>query len=291
MTQRIASTFKDPELEKRFQRDSYVIVPGFLNPAEIKQLNELFEGIHKPVDKFMWDSLYDIPVEMRGEVSSKILEVFAPKMEATFNDAKCPVGTIMSRTPNRTDAIMHTHRDYTILDEDVFEYRQVWCSLVDVNKDNGALFIIPGSHNKVSRILATLDVCKFREYGDKLLPYSKIIDAKAGDLVIYADRTLHGAFSNTTPNERPVVHFGFYPHAAQLYYFFRNKDLTGDTVEVYAVDDEFYTSQDSIINDPDARLKRPLGYPLIKVIDYPNVEYSDEDLRKIGTHEIEEALA
>jgi hypothetical protein len=62
--------------------------------------------------------------------------------------------------------------------------------------------------------------------------------AKAGDLVIYGDKVLHGSSNNLSSTPRPVVHFGLlHPEAKLLYYYLNNENRE---VTVYEVPYSFF---------------------------------------------------
>ena len=149
-----ASTFKDPALEQQIEENGYAIVPNFLNAEEVAFLKSYYESLHTHHDPNMnmWNSLWDVPSERRIEVSDTILKVVQPHMEATFDNWKSPVGTFMSKCRG-DQSICTAHRDYSILEEHKYQYRNLWVPLVDITEQNGALYVFKGSHKVFTNIL------------------------------------------------------------------------------------------------------------------------------------------
>jgi hypothetical protein len=86
---------------------------------------------------------------------------------------------------------------------------------------------------------------------DEIFPLKEVIAAKAGDCVIYTDKTLHGSFINQTSDSRPVVHLGaHHPSYELLYYFY---DEQTNEVRTYEVPADFYFHND--FSEPKERFK------------------------------------
>jgi hypothetical protein len=130
------------------------------------------------------------------------------------------------------------HRDYTTQDESRFQYRNIWVPLVDTTPENGALYALKYSHRLFDYPLPMFCKWPYIQHQELLFKHCEVIDAKAGDLVVYADRTLHGSFINQTSMPRPVVHFGLlHPEAGLCYCYLDEK--TNEVTE-YEVPISFY---------------------------------------------------
>jgi hypothetical protein len=75
-----------------------------------------------------------------------------------------------------------------------------------------------------------------------LFPLVETINAEAGDLVIYLDKTLHGSHINFSNASRPVVHFGILHPDVELQFY--NLDEKQENVKVYKVPSRFYFDKD-----------------------------------------------
>ena len=269
-----ASTFKNSALEQQMEDNGYAIVPNFLNAEEVAFLKSYYESLHTKHDPNMnmWNSLWDVPPERRTEVSETILKVVQPHMKATFDNWKSPVGTFMSKCMG-SQSNCTAHRDYSILEEDKYQYRNLWIPLVDINEQNGALYVFKGSHKVFTNILPMFNPWPYQKFVPQMMKYATVVYPKAGDLVVYRDKCLHGSFTNRSDNYRPVVHYGSLPSEAKLCYFYRDRENLDSPVEVYSVPEDFYFNHDF--------MKKPENQPLVKTFDMIDKQYSAEEFEAV----------
>ena len=269
-----ASTFKDPNIEAQMEANGYTIVPGFLNGEEVAFLKNYYQSLHTDHDPTMnmWSSLWNVPPEKRKEVSETILQVIKPHMRTTFDNWKIPVGAFMSKCMGE-QSVCTPHRDYSILDENEFQYRNLWIPLVDITDQNGALVVFKGSHKVFTNILPMFNPWPYEKYSALMMKYATTVLVKAGDLVVYRDRCLHGSFTNRSNKYRPVVHFGCFPPDAQLCYFYLDQQQPHSKVEMYKVPDDFYFSHDFT--------RKPQRQPLVKIFELKYPDYTEAEFEAL----------
>jgi hypothetical protein len=233
----------NPALEIEMQNNGYVLIKEFLSPHEIEELLSLYAQYHTEVsaDKQMWNSLFDVDFATGKLISEKLLMLLNSKLKSVLKNGKVPVATFMSKNPNK-NSVCDLHRDFSIIDEEQFEYRNFWIPLVNTDETNGSLYIIPHSHKLFNEILPMFSAWRHRPVLKELEKYFITVKANAGDLVIYADRLLHGSFLNKSNKTRPVIHFGVLPENAELCYYRENPD-TND-VSIFKVEPDFYFNLD-----------------------------------------------
>lgn len=234
-----SARFINKELENQFNDFGFIHIRSFINEYELASLQKLFNNTYNysDVSQGMWNSQFHADSETSKTTSSQILNVLNSKLEATFVDYYSPVASFMVKNPNKF-GITELHRDYSIQNENSFQYRNIWIPLVDTNKQNGALYALKRSQSFFDYPLPMFCKWPYHKYKDDLFQYCDIIDAKAGDLVVYADRTLHGSFINQTSTPRPVVHFGLlHPETNLCYYYL---DESKNEVNIYNVPFSFF---------------------------------------------------
>ena len=257
--------FIDRKLEEKFSINGFIHIKNYLNDFEINELKILFDSCYnyKGEDQGMWNSLYNLPIDRFSHVSPQILDLLSSKLSSTFWGFKAPVASFMTKNPNR-NGVTELHRDFSVLDETNFQYRNVWIPLVDTNMENGALYALDRSHNFFKYPLPMFTKWPYIVFQQILYHSWTVVDAKAGDLVVYADRTLHGSFINQTNQPRPVVHLGLLPTDASLtYYHLNNSD---NIVTVYDVPFSFYLKAKFEVNEG--------NYPVIRKFKYEPPEVS-----------------
>lgn len=234
---------RDHEAENKLNRNGFVQFKNFLTPAEVKELFELYKKLH-PVanaDKGMWNSLYDISREEGLAASEKILSILKPKFEKLFVSYYTPVATFMSKNCN-ANSTCDLHRDFSLLDECEFQYRNIWIPLVSTRENNGALYVLPGSNQVFDYELPMFTEWPYRHMQAELFKNIETVEAEAGDLVIYLDKTLHGSHVNYSTDSRPVVHLGaLHPDMDIRFYY---HDRPANSVKVYSVPFQFFFEKD-----------------------------------------------
>ena len=206
-------------------------------------LYTLYKNHHQKADadKGMWNSLYDITAEQGVAISEKILELLRPKLNELFVSYYAPVATYMSKNCN-PNSTCDLHRDFSILNEQEFQYRNIWIPLVPTNKNNGALYVLRGSNHVFDYTLPLFSEWPYRNMQSELFPLVETINCEPGDLVIYLDKTLHGSHINYANDSRPVVHFGVMHPDVELQFYCL--DAQKENVKVYAVPFRFYFERD-----------------------------------------------
>jgi ectoine hydroxylase-related dioxygenase (phytanoyl-CoA dioxygenase family) len=195
------SASEKQQLEER----GYLILPGFLTPAEVRQFNERVEELFAEEGDHAGGEFKSEPGARRlanavdkGEIFEKVIET--PKvlecMEAVLGaDFKLSSLNIRSASPhNKTAQPLHadsgalpdTHGDSVC--------NSVWM-LDDFTEHNGALRIVPGSHR-----WGRLPEPGAAPEGEML------VTGKAGTVVIMNSHMWHGGSENKTDHQRRAVH-------------------------------------------------------------------------------------
>ena len=107
----------------------------------------------------------------------------------------------VAKGPNSGVFAWHQDNGYNRLPQ---QHYQVWIALSEMTKDNGGLWLVPGSHKQRmphGRIANHFAAVGSERYDD---PDSGrvFIEAEAGDVVIFSSLTLHKTYENVTANAR-----------------------------------------------------------------------------------------
>lgn len=234
-----SAQFIDQDLQSHYDEYGYAVIKNVLNPSEIEALKKLFNMHYYHNEPYtMWNSICDTRRQEEAPlVSNQILYIVKPILDKYFKNYICPVGTFLVKNPSPTSTVS-LHRDFSIQDESEYSYQNVWLPLVDTTPQNGQLFVLKKSHQFFIYPLPHSAIWPYLEHERLLLEYCDVINAKAGDLVIYNDKMLHGSSDNLTDEPRPVVHFGLlHPDAKILYYYL---DSNTNEVTVYETPSSFF---------------------------------------------------
>ncbi len=262
----LAPTFKDEKLEQEINDKGFVVIPSFLAKEEVDKLLLIYNTSHKEREIGCWNSLYDLPTGIGEEISTQIKNVAEPHLDKLFNDWQFPSALFIVKNPGQNHESL-VHRDDTLHDEAEVQYRQCWVPLVDLTTENGALYMVPKSHQLFTDSRPMFSKWPYEHLRPRLAQEFETIYAKAGDLIVYLDKTLHGSYKNTSNETRPVFQGGvMHKHALPLYTRYvadRNE------VEIYQVDPQFFFNKEYM--NPVVNKK----YPLLKVEKYITTEITE----------------
>jgi ectoine hydroxylase-related dioxygenase (phytanoyl-CoA dioxygenase family) len=265
----LAATFKDPQLEQEINENGYVVIPGFLPEEDVQKLLAVYRGSHNERVIGCWNSLYDLPTGSGAELSAEITAVAKPHLAKLFDNWQFPIALFIVKNPGQEHASL-VHRDDTMHNEDEVQYRQCWVPLVDLTPENGALYMVPRSHKLFTDSRPMFAKWPYENLRPRLEKEFVTLYAKAGDLIVYLDKTLHGSYKNVGSETRPVFQGGImHKDAVPLYTRYvaeRNE------VDIYQVDPEFFFNKEYMnpVIDP--------KYPLIRTEKYQPTEITEAEL-------------
>lgn len=241
---------KTPKLKNhvwhhKMEEDGYLHIKGFMETDQVENIKQVFNSLyHKYPTKHLgfWNTILDLPDNEFDQTNSSLLSILGPIVSQYFDEYELIQATIMSKLiGDSTNCPLH--RDNSILDERSFMFWNCWLPLIDITHNNGQLYVIKGSHKLKNGIVPfgeswqtnkTLDY-----YKDELL----CLEPSAGDLIIYADRTLHGSFPNNSDALRPVCHFGLLPFQPKFLFFKRNEF---NSIDAFEVEKDFYLNRNGL---------------------------------------------
>jgi len=205
----VASTASDDsDRVRQFARDGYVVARSLFSPSEMRDFVDecrSFEGKSEqpePNSKGQmqfYSQLFRRSALVRGFVSQQTLIDFVapiggPNLWVRWDQA-------VAKGPDSGVFEWHTDAGYNHLPQHHFE---IWIALSESRKDNGGLWVIPGSHRwRVRhRRIGTHMVAHGRERFDEPGSGRMCIEAEAGDVILFSSRLLHKTYENTTPRAR-----------------------------------------------------------------------------------------
>ena len=141
-----ARIFRDTSLNDILWEQGYVTIP-FLekevvssiiskcSPYVPENLNHFFATTHSP------------DLDIRKTVNRIIQEAIQKASEQVFDQAVLLGGAYISK-PALGKGILELHQDWNIVDEHHHRSFNLWIPLVDTSKKNGAVHVLPKSHNQ-----------------------------------------------------------------------------------------------------------------------------------------------
>ncbi|HNF47904.1 MAG TPA: phytanoyl-CoA dioxygenase family protein [Chitinophagales bacterium] len=145
----------------------------------------------------------------------------------------------------KSSSILKAHNDWSIVDESHYNSYNLWIPLVDTNKENGTLGLIPGSHLWKQNLRGLNIPGSFEKYTDKLMKTGYEPALQAGEVILYNHKLVHYSRPNTTAKPRHVAIIGAKDKDAELQVSFC---LDGKNIETYkAQEEDFYVFDAELI--------------------------------------------
>lgn len=225
--------FRDPELQRRIERDGFVVVP-LLTPADRAELRSVYESLDLPGHRPFGATLVGRSFQENDAIADRLEAVVVPRISAVLDDWSMIGGTFLVKEPHPESGLT-VHQDWSSVDERTSVSMNVWCAIDDVPLDAGPLEVLPGSH------------LWFRAHRAPLIPsvqidFSPLVDRAlrplplaGGEAVIYDHRLFHGSRANTAPTARVATQIGIAPLGAPLVMTVPGPD---GTVELRQVDEQ-----------------------------------------------------
>lgn len=253
--------FQNAELEEQLFDKGFTVLP-FFTDEQIEQLRHFYETVHPGTGVNKDGRLNGIHMTTWASNSSYklfvgefIRHMFDNSCKRYFKDHRHLNHVFIAKeSGNGTE--FNVHQDWSVVDENVHYSINIWCPLHDVTKENGALWILPGSHriDQPIRGAGYLFPDYISDMG-KLRENVRCIDMKAGEALVFFHATIHGSPPNNSCKNRVVACCTVIDQQAPLRtYFQRSADAP---LEVYEPQDDFMYDYRDIMND--SVVRPPLG--------------------------------
>lgn len=237
------SIFISSEQQKHFDENGWVVI-DLLSEDEVNDLLAFYhthDSESKPKHGF-YVSLDSNDQSFTQNIITKLTEVMGANANRFFKNYKLFTGSYVVKEPGK-QGIVPPHQDWTFVDESQFFSATVWTPLVDVNVENGALGVISGSHryfNHPRPSPAPIFKAPFDAHVFTVFPYLQVIELKAGQALVFNNRTIHASPPNVSDKPRIAAGIGLTHEDAQLIHCYMEPVKKNPTVGIYKVDQSFF---------------------------------------------------
>lgn len=263
-----APIFKNSVLQERFDRDGYVVF-DFLSEEQAHFAAQKFYEVHKEIPVGFYADAYSSNDKLKNEIYAFTQHVFLDALALHFQDYKVLGGTYLCKSSD-DEGKVGVHQDWMVVDESRFSSVTVWVPVQDVDENNGALRVLPGSHLFFNAYRSDNIPCAYRGNEQLLWDNMITIPMKAGQAFVLNHAVIHGSAINTSGKERLVVAYGLVPKQAELVFYFGDTDSGKLKVEKFNMPDDFFQRYYNVG-------KRPLFGELSSVFEYsvPQMDYRE----------------
>lgn len=240
----------DDILEKKFQKDGFVVIP-FLSPEEVAYLKNKFielapksggnitasdTGFEMP--EITYDFTFiDKNIDFKREVYDVISQKFAPHLAKWLNNYKPIIANYIRKKTEQGEVPLH--QNWSFADEKKCCTISVWCPLVDATISNGTLQMVPGSHKRFGEIRGPMVPWELENIKQEIIDnYLVPVEIPAGQAVILDDSIVHYSAVNKTNELRLAIQLICIPSEMPSWHY--HKAGNDEKVDVLEVDKDFY---------------------------------------------------
>jgi ectoine hydroxylase-related dioxygenase (phytanoyl-CoA dioxygenase family) len=235
--------FRDAGVQAEFETNGYVVI-DLLDQTQIDELTRFYAGLKNaatPAYGFQVSLDNELPEFVRS-VSERLVKTVRGSVDTHFQHHKIFTASFVTKAKNPL-GVVPPHQDWTFVDESRFWSATIWCPLVDVNMDNGALGLIKGSHRLYDHIRPSPSPQYTPPFKDQLFsifPYLNILELRAGQAVVFDNRTLHASPPNITDQTRVAFGIGVTQEEAEIRHYYMLPGQQKPLMEGYEVQPEFF---------------------------------------------------
>lgn len=277
--------FKDPELQELFEKNGFVKIPA-LEQEQIDQLIELHKELNLKDEKGygFHVGMDNADKQLVTNMVNRIKEVAMPKVEGSLTGAQVFTASFVIKEPN-PQGVVPPHQDWSFV-EDEKRHCSVtcWIPLQDVNMENGCIGVIKGSNRFFTNVRPSPSPqveTPLKNHMYTIFPYLELLEMKAGEALIFDNRTFHASPPNTTDSPRLAVGLGFTQAEAEIRHYYL-KPGTDDTLLKYKIDPEFFLKYDNLgLSKMYDAGKNIEGYELLGELKYEWENLSESEIREL----------
>jgi hypothetical protein len=263
--------FKDKALEAEITAKGYTIIKQLLNAEAIVQLTACYNTYAGIDDRAFTISNWNNNTEYRTQSHNAIINTVLPLATAYLKDYVPSLGVFTAKKPG-ANSDMLVHQDWSLVDETKYRSVSFWVALVDMDRSNGNLQVMEGSHLVAGMPRGQNMPVPFIEIESYLKnECATDLHLKAGDAVVFEHRLIHCSPPNVTDKLRLAAVLALVPKEAEFIHYFYNP-AEPEELEVLKMDRENFYLID-FFNYP----AKPDNLGVIKKIPYSPIKLGAED--------------
>lgn len=210
-------------------------------PASIvDDLRAIADDIPVPTDAAFFASANDCAPEVTAHVHDAITTCLRDVQRERFPGTSCILASVIAKGPGAASQVAF-HQDLTYTDERHHRTCIVWIPLLDVDEQNGALWVVPGSHRWTWGPRAASDTLPTAAHQDAFLRRARCVPMGAGEVLAYDAALVHGSHNNGSTGMRTAIAMALVPEGAPLVHCVgRGRD---NEIGAYAIESGYYLEQ------------------------------------------------
>jgi hypothetical protein len=269
--------FRDSKIAQQLHETGYYVA-DFLGSKERVALLELYEKNHQLDNRQdgVFFGTFSKDTEYRKKVHNAINEILAQSFNKWFINYKSTINNFVIKTPGRSTRVP-IHQDGAALDEEKYSSINVWIPLQAAIPLNGALSVIPRSHNIFTPYRCNTIPSLVKNIEKELYSYFLPIYLELGQVLFFDSRLFHYSTPNLSETNRVAIVCRICPVESSVMSYYREKEKKDAPIEMWCCPDDFLISivgYNDDVRPPGAKL---MGY---KYVDVEPLTMEDFDIKR-----------
>lgn len=246
--QTMVSLFKNTVHQDFFEKNGYILLPA-LNQEDVAQLIDLYGelGIKDEKGYGFHVAMDNADKDLVKKMVAKITDVALPKVQEYLHETQLITASFVVKEPN-PQGVVPPHQDWSFVENEVDHCSVTcWIPLQDVNMDNGCMGLIKGSNHffESPRPSPSPQVeTPLKKHMFTIFPFLELIEMKAGEALIFNNKTIHASPPNISSETRLAVGLGFTQKEAEIRHYYL-KPGTNNTLLKYKITPDFFLKYDN----------------------------------------------
>jgi hypothetical protein len=238
---------RDAGLADELVREGYAVCP-FLPEEAVAALRDIYLREHTiaNAEGGMFYTLYSQDLAYRARIDAAVGEVMQPFLEAFFHSYKVMLHGFIVKVPGPKSGFL-IHQDTTGLDEFRYSSLSVWIPLWDIGQEDGAMCLVRRTHRMGYPYRGISFAFPFDKIHSTVKRYLEPVYMKAGEAIIFDQRTFHASLPNRSDKNRVVAVAGLFPQDAEFLHAYQEGPQA--PIEIYRQADDFILKYPRFMHD------------------------------------------
>jgi hypothetical protein len=235
-------SFHNKSHEQLFSTEGILDIP-FITKLDVELLLQLYHQTPKDnLDNRFHSTMFFDSVDYRKKTSSAILAILGNKIENLLLDYHVLFANFIVKEPNG-DTSVGIHQDWSFTSPEYLSLN-IWIPLCDINEQTGLFYGLKQSQKVFKNIRYTpYENDRYSALEPIIRANSTAYKINAGSALIYDGALVHYSDSNRSNQSRIAIGIVIIPKLAPNFHYYK-KNINEKCVEIYKVNDSFYTTFD-----------------------------------------------
>jgi hypothetical protein len=232
------------EHQKALIEKGYAVVK-MLTSEDVRYLLREMKNL-KPDDNFalggernFHTTLSDTSHGYRRDAYQLIYAAFSPHVKRMFVDCEILAYGFSIKTPGGKGEVP-VHQDWTVTYDSNDANFNSWCPLANVEEEDGALYVVEGSHRIAPNIICPQVPQYVTDLQPLLKQLSKPILLQAGEALIWDPMLIHWSPNNNSDKPRVAAGVSVVPRETRPVFYYPEKDSSDRRLKVFEIDTDFF---------------------------------------------------